>query len=512
VLCQSIAQTSFSQTIKNTLTTLRNISLKYVIYTLSNHLLILLLLLCSSITQAQVDISGDYRLHSGWFPETSFLNRGTVRNTSDTDWVPGTQANLTRLDSDWDSEKWKIHSTGDGYYFIQNFWGAETGYLTRAGVRNSDNSGWEPGDSVHFYKFENWTSQKWKITPVGDGRYQLQNAWDEDSGYLSRLGVSDGNGGTIPSPELKLYSMQEWESQKWSLLQFNVDCSWQQPVAGEWVSNYTLVAQSGSYKQRSFPNVTCEIDKQILANQSVKVVAERGEWLYVQNQVTGQWGWVEKQIFDSSNVMSATSRLFDITAKSYIAPIGDDRVGILPGTGRNPNTFENRLRYELLHTLVGATDSQFSENPTTANEDKAYRIFSNMFLQVSCIDQRLVSLKKLLTSDTGKEGPFQAPPGIEREEFKRISERFMSFTWYVRAKPHETVEPVFQTILPRENPYIWHRVAGYASCLSYQPKIVITSFRGSAFPSHRYWIDGKRQETKKQGGIANLWSLDVPSL
>ena len=217
---------------------------------------------------------------------------------------------------------------------------------------------------------------------------------------------------------------------------------------------------------------------------------------------------------DISEVASVTTRLFRVTAKSFISRIGD-RVGNLPA----PST-ELALR-----ALAAATDLAFLEDPhhdrvfmAPPPESKGYRLFSTGTLRViHCgVELLCLGLKGSLELDTGKQafpratGYLCAPPGILELPFAvtRVDQSRIRFQWGMKARPPSDAEDCFQAIRPRSSVFIWHRVKGIVDCSTGVPTLSSLSIEGSRFPSHRVWLDGAVCHETPQGELAELWNPD----
>jgi hypothetical protein len=212
-----------------------------------------------------------------------------------------------------------------------------------------------------------------------------------------------------------------------------------------------------------------------------------------------------------------------IVVKSYIAPIGAS-IGTptcsltypvpvpvplpIPGSPITPapvpTTPAMRLR-----ALAAATDLMMSENPMADTKDKHYRLYSERTFSVTWMGNQLINVvPHQLDTDSGKEGPFQAPPltvlGISA---RRSGNSTFDFSWAVRGRPHPAVEPPFQLVCPRTSIYIWHVIQGQIDCSGSRIRAPATIV-GSQFPSHRVFVRGTAQHTIPQGPFRNLW---IPS-
>ncbi len=195
-----------------------------------------------------------------------------------------------------------------------------------------------------------------------------------------------------------------------------------------------------------------------------------------------------------------------VVVKSFIRCIGGS-VGSLPLWC--PLGSSLRLR-----AMAFATDRMMCEEPMHDRKDKRYRLFSACTFQVTCQNGNVTAVTpSALDTDTGKEGPLQAPPLIASPvRVVRTADGF-EFSWFARGRPHLAAEPPFQLVCPRTSVYIWHRVSGRVRCTP-EGTDVSVNLSGSKFPTHRVFVNGTPVRTVPQGGFARLWfpvSLTEPT-
>lgn len=214
--------------------------------------------------------------------------------------------------------------------------------------------------------------------------------------------------------------------------------------------------------------------------------------------------------YGEASAGAPSTRDVRVVVKSYIACIGLN-AGSLPWrcSAVAPPGSEVRLR-----ALALATDALMCEGPTTDAKDKGYRLFSACTFTVSCQDGRLVNVvPSPLDTDTGKEGPLQAPPLIASPvAITRLPDGF-TFGWFGRGRPNLGAEPPFQVVCPRLSVFIWHRINGQVRCTPAGIDVQV-NLSGSRFPSHRAFVNGSAVRTVPQGGFGRLWypaSLTEPT-
>lgn len=205
--------------------------------------------------------------------------------------------------------------------------------------------------------------------------------------------------------------------------------------------------------------------------------------------------------FGQAPTASATTRQVKVVVKSFIRRIGL-RTGSLPF---RCNLLSSPGSGARLQALALATDAMMSEDPMHDRKDKGYRLYSACTFTVSCQNGRVVSVTpSALDTDTGKEGPLQAPALITTPvNVTRTADGF-EFSWFARGRPHLAAEPPFQLVCPRTSVYIWHRVSGRVRCTPAGTDVSV-NLTGSKFPTHRAYVNGSPLPPVPQGGFARLW-------
>jgi len=192
-----------------------------------------------------------------------------------------------------------------------------------------------------------------------------------------------------------------------------------------------------------------------------------------------------------------TTRTVRVVVKSFINCIGPS---IRPLPGRCGLT-----SYARLLALAAATDRMMCENPLHDRKDKGYRLFSACTFTVTCQDGRVTAVTpSALDTDTGREGPLQAPPLTASPVTVTRTPAGFDFTWFAKGRPHLGVEPGFQLVCPRTSVFIWHRIRGTVRCTP-EGTAVIVNLEGSKFPTHRAYVNGMPVRTVAQGGFGRLW-------
>jgi|SRR5215204_1046224 len=200
------------------------------------------------------------------------------------------------------------------------------------------------------------------------------------------------------------------------------------------------------------------------------------------------------------------TRVIEVTAKSFIALIGSN-VGTMSGFADIAPLVGGILltRQRALNALAAATDAAFNEDPRNTARDKHYRLFTRCTFNVIFQDQKILSVRTVVESDGGKEGPLQPPPLIVTPiTVSPKGESFVTFSWEAKGRPHKAAEPSFDAIKHRTSVFIWHRIEGKIDVSSDTP-VTTVSIDGSRFPSHRVFVDNVIVSTVDQGVFTNLW-------
>ncbi len=201
-----------------------------------------------------------------------------------------------------------------------------------------------------------------------------------------------------------------------------------------------------------------------------------------------------------------------IVVKSFIAPIGP-RTSVTRCAITDPSSIVK------LRALGVATDLAFSENPLTDAKDKRYRLYSQRTFRVTCQGDRLVSaIPSALDADAGTECLPRTrvclqPPGLVVSGVwgRRSGPSTFDFGWTAKGRPHLAAEPAFQVVCPRTSVYIWHTVSGRIDCSAPEIRVDVR-LAGSAFPSHRVFVNGTAVSAIPQGVFARLWIPDRSDL
>lgn len=208
--------------------------------------------------------------------------------------------------------------------------------------------------------------------------------------------------------------------------------------------------------------------------------------------------------------MATTTASFVLTAKSYIARVGD-RVGSIPEL---PGPIAPRTLVtgqQRLVALAKATDAAFNEDPRVPSKNSVYRLFSQCRFDVSYDPKVGVSkvVASKLETDVGLEGPLRPPAmTVTPVTLKVETGHKVSFTWFGKGRPHKLAEPAFQIVRPRTSKYIWHRVGGVISVKNDDVHFDVF-LTGSRFPSHRVFLDKKIVAYRKQDVFSALWTPAV---
>jgi len=216
---------------------------------------------------------------------------------------------------------------------------------------------------------------------------------------------------------------------------------------------------------------------------------------------------------------------FKVVAKSWIGRIDMDNLGDLDSvTGRSLN---RQLR-SFARFLNSPVSGGISPTPTSDEMDGEYRLFSERTFVVKCNTEtgELEVDPGELISHTGSElfiFNTTSRTGNESATLSRDGTEF-NFSWTMAGRPHGladstisgpaqlggVVTPSFSGVRYR-NPqrrWIHHSISGVIRYNSGSGEIEIeVDLSGSAFPSHRSFINGDIDETIEQGQLSELWNL-----
>lgn len=205
------------------------------------------------------------------------------------------------------------------------------------------------------------------------------------------------------------------------------------------------------------------------------------------------------------------TKIITITAKSFIGFIGSN-VGTISGWTIPPTIPPAPAvpvpRQMLLNAMASTMDVIMNEDPRTIAKDKHYRLFSQCKITILFESTTILSTITELVTDSGKEGPLQAPPLITTPvKMSSTGKSFVTFSWRAKGRPHPAAEPPFQIIHPRTSVFIWHTVEGRIDVSSGAP-VTTVSISGSQFPSHRVFRDIVIAANVRQGPFSSLWVSD----
>jgi hypothetical protein len=194
---------------------------------------------------------------------------------------------------------------------------------------------------------------------------------------------------------------------------------------------------------------------------------------------------------------AATVRTVRVVVKSFINCIGTSVRPLPPWCGLTS--------YPRLLAMAALTDRMMCENPSHDRKDKGYRLFSACTFTVTCHNGSVTAVTpSALDTDTGREGPLQAPPLITSPVTVTRTPTGFDFSWFARGRPHPAAEPPFQLICPRTSVFIWHRISGSVTCTPTGTDVAV-NLTGSQFPTHRAYVNGTPVRTVAQGGFGRLW-------
>lgn len=132
---------------------------------------------------------GSHRLTSSWEQSTSWLTRSGVPNGAGFDPVETLELHpLNAETSQWSSMYWTVQPGDHGLVRLQNGWEADSGWLTRLGTQPDPGvNAFVPTRDVHVAPLDTAIpSQYWRLEDLGDGTWRIVNLWNPTTGVLTR--------------------------------------------------------------------------------------------------------------------------------------------------------------------------------------------------------------------------------------------------------------------------------------------------------------------------------------
>ena len=158
-----------------------------------------------------------YRFTSGWGTRSSYPVRDASQNANGR-YIPESTVRLgviSEQSSKWRSMKWTLERVVPGVYRIRCFWGRNSGYLTRS-PQVTESGEILAGEGVELTELNRqWLGQLWTFSPRSDGGYRVTNAWEPETGCLTRRGDLGADGNYQPGRRLELLPPEDWTSQNW---------------------------------------------------------------------------------------------------------------------------------------------------------------------------------------------------------------------------------------------------------------------------------------------------------
>ena len=213
----------------------------------------------------------------------------------------------------------------------------------------------------------------------------------------------------------------------------------------------------------------------------------------------------------------STQTAITLQAKSYIARMvtpQSEQSGKPDGATTKALGFDRLVGGRVqAYELMLATDLMFREDPGEGTkETDQFRLWSQVRIAGKCSAGKIVQWK---VSDPemafGKEGALSAtgeiltPLKVLPANSGNTDQSSVTFSYAIKGRPHALTTPVFENVQPRQCYWIWHEVSGTVSCPA--NKLTVNAIvKGSKFPSHRLWQDGKVISEIAQGPFDNLWN------
>lgn len=157
------------------------------------------------------------------------------------------------------------------------------------------------------------------------------------------------------------------------------------------------------------------------------------------------------------------------------------------------------------------------EDPKAPSKtDGGYRLWSEVKADATCAGDKVTGWNIAPVSiDAGNEFVFittsaDLSPSLRATPSQAGSSPVdkISFSYRMRGQPNVAANKLMSEVKPRSCSFIWHVVEGNLSCKAGKP-VLNATLRGSGFPSHRLWIDGKLVKDQPQGPFDKLWRCDA---
>jgi hypothetical protein len=204
---------------------------------------------------------------------------------------------------------------------------------------------------------------------------------------------------------------------------------------------------------------------------------------------------------------SAAADLITIETKSFIAKVNIN----------DPAQFdiENSCREKFNAFAVNCT-LWGGENPSNGEQGtRDFRLWSQVNINTVCISNKVSSYAfSKVNASFGKEAFFQTSGDVVKPLSTNASPTNASsgadridFSYRVRGQPIAQVNSALALAKPRTCTFIWHEVSGALTCKDGVAKVTL-KLRGSAFPSHRAWVNARLVDNLNQGPFKKLWECD----
>lgn len=203
---------------------------------------------------------------------------------------------------------------------------------------------------------------------------------------------------------------------------------------------------------------------------------------------------------------AAVAETVAVQAKSYIAA-----VNLLDSSQFDADA---KSCQQAMAALVDC--GTLNESPIDGTKaSKAFRLWSELAIEATCAGGKVTKWDfKPVQQDFGSEFVFFATAGDLIKPLKTSPSTQgssatdkVTFSYRLRGRPNEAGVKAMNFVKPRTCSFIWHEVSGTLTCKQGSP-IITADLKGSEFPSHRLWVNGKQVAQLQQGPFKNLWRCD----
>jgi hypothetical protein len=193
--------------------------------------------------------------------------------------------------------------------------------------------------------------------------------------------------------------------------------------------------------------------------------------------------------------------------KSYIAPLN-----LSDSSQWDPDA----KSCQTVMAAIVSCGTKFGEDPADGTRQTGnFRLLSQLKIDANC-DGRKVSdwTIRPVETDFGKEfyfistsGDLGKPLNANPSATGKMPVDKVTLSYRVRGQPNAAGTALMSLVKARTCRYIWHEVSAILTCKGSKLDVA-ASLTGSAFPSHKLWVQGSVAKHLTQGPFRSLWKCD----